>query len=105
MQLFIGAFTNYSGLELATFILAIIATAVTVAFVFLTFKKELGNIFKLFSHLILPVVTIMLLFALMFMRLNTFSNILSFVVAFGIAVCCELIAFGVAYLIARRHEK
>ena len=105
MQLFIGAFTNYSGLELATFILAIVATALTVALIFLTFKKELNKVFKLFSHLVLPVLSITLLFALMFMRLNTFSNILSFVVAFGIAVCCELISFGVAYFITKRNEK
>ena len=102
MQLFIGAFTNYSGFELATFILAIIATALSIAFIFLTFKKEVGNVFKVFSHIVLPVLAITLLFSLMFMRLGTFSDVISYVVAFGIAVCCELIAFGVSLIIDKR---
>ena len=103
MQLFIGgAFASYSTLEIVTFILAIVFVAVAVSFIFLTFKNSMGKVFKIFSHLIMPVLAVTFLFALMFLRLNVFSAIVSFVVAFGIAVCCELIAFGVAYLIAKR---
>ena len=105
MQLFIGAFANYTGFELATFILALVATALSIAFIFLTLKREVGNVFKVFSHIVLPVLTITLLFSLLFMRLGTFSDLLSYVVGFGIAVCCELIAFGVSLIIDRRSNR
>jgi len=104
MLLFANAFNTYNTLELVTFIIAIVAVVATIAFIFLSFKAVTGKVFKLFSHLILPVIAITFLFALMFMRLNTFSDILSFVVGFGIAVVCELIAFGVALLITKRQE-
>ncbi len=102
MLLFADAFTNYSTLELITFIIGIVAIIAAIAFIFLSFKEIAGKVFKLFSHIILPVIAITFLFALMFMRLNIFSDILSFVVGFGIAVGCELIAFGVALLICRK---
>lgn len=99
MKLFINAFTTYSGLEVATFIIAIIAICASFAMIILALKRETNNVFKILSHIILPVISITFLFALMFMRLNTFSNVLSFVVAFGISAVCEAIAFGVAKLI------
>lgn len=99
MELFINAFSTYNGLELATFIIAIIAICASFAMIILAIKRETNNIFKIFSHIVLPVISITFLFALMFMRLNTFSVILSFVVAFGISAVCEAIAFGVAKLI------
>ena len=104
MQLFIGAFSTYNTIELVSFILGIIAVAMTIAFIFLSFKAETGKIFKLFSHLILPVIAITILFALMFMRLNVVSDVLAFVIGFGIAVACELIAFAVAYLVYKKKE-
>lgn len=99
MKLFINAFSTYSGLELATFIIAIIAVCASFAMIILALKRETNNIFKIFSHIVLPVLSITLLFTLMFLRLNTFGAFLSFVVAFGIAAVCEAIAFGVAKLI------
>ena len=105
MQLFINAFTNYSALELTTFILGMIAIIVAITLIALTFKKETNKIYKIFSHIVLPVLSITLWFALLFLRINTFSPALSFVVAFGIAVCCELLAFGVTILVCRNKEQ
>jgi len=104
MQLFINAFSTYSTIELVAFIIGVIAVAMTIAFIFLSFKAETGRIFKLFSHLVLPVLAITFLFALMFMRLNVVSDVLAFVIGFGIAVVCELIAFAVAYVVFKRKE-
>ena len=102
MQLFSQAFTSYSTLELITFIIAIVAVTMAIAFILLSFKEATGKVLKLIALVILPVVAITFLFALMFMRLNIFSELLSFVVSFGIAVVCELIAVAVAKLICRK---
>jgi len=105
MQLFSQAFTSYTTLELITFIIGIVAITAAIAFIFLSFKAIAGKVFKIFSHIVLPVIAITFLFALMFMRLGVFTALLSFVVGFGIAVGCELIAFGVTILICRKEIK
>ena len=102
MQLFMTGLTGNTALGITTLILALIATIVTVAFVLLTFRGTMSKIFKVFALLILPVLSIMFWFALMFAKLGTFGGVLCYVVGFGIAVVCELLAFAIAYFICKR---